>query len=118
MFRARSTTGSTPSRWAKLPPTTCSPDRPPPAPSPRFWSEQHHVKIQSLGQPLLGSRLHVAEGSAASHKLLALFTDPHPDGSERLIGAVGSDNTRRLLDYAALIGQNSMMEPSGPPASA
>jgi NADPH-dependent 2,4-dienoyl-CoA reductase/sulfur reductase-like enzyme len=74
-------------------------------PVPRFWSEQHGVKIQSLGLPTLpGTQLTVVEGDGRSRRLVATATTPGPHG-HRLTGVVTLDNPRRLLDYAPLIGR-------------
>ena len=78
------------------------------APVPRFWSEQHGLKIQSLGMPTLGSHVRVLEGTAASQRLVAGYTEPQADigggGPERLMGVVAFDHPVRLLDYAPLVG--------------
>lgn len=74
-------------------------------PVPRFWSEQHGVKIQSVGLPTLpGSELTVVAGSERSRRLVATATGPGPDG-HRLFGAIALDSPRALLDYAPLVGR-------------
>lgn len=89
------------------------------APVPRFWSEQHGVKIQSVGMPTLGSNVRVLEGTAASRRLVAAYTEPEPGavpGSpERLMGVVALDEPVRLLDYAPLVGTRVRLEPTSAP---
>ena len=97
------------------------------APVPRFWSEQHGVKIQSVGMPTLGSTVRVLEGTAASRRLVAAYTEPEPGvapgGPERLMGVVAFDEPVRLLDYAPLVGTLVSVDPARtalrePPAAA
>ena len=88
-------------------------------PVPRFWSEQHGVKIQSVGIPTLGSHVRVLEGTAASRQLIASYTEPEPGTQgpghpERLMGLVALDNAARLLDYAPLVGSLIATDPSVP----
>ena len=86
------------------------------APVPRFWSQQHGVKIQSVGMPTLGSHVRVLEGSAASRRLVASYTEPEqgapPGGPERLMGVVAFDDPVRLLDYAPLVGTLVTVDPA------
>lgn len=78
-------------------------------PIPRFWSEQHGVKIQSVGMPDLGHELRIIDGTPDQGPFLAAFTQP-PSGpgavGHRLMGVVGIDSARRLLDYTPLIGRD------------
>ena len=87
-------------------------------PVPRFWSEQHGVKIQSIGMPTLGSTVRVLEGTAASRRLVAAFTEPEPGAApgdpERLMGVVALDDAVRLLDYAPLVGTRVKPNPASP----
>ena len=73
-------------------------------PVPRFWSEQHGVKIQSAGSPHLGSELRLLEGTQQARKFVAGYLQPSPSG-ERLLGLVAFDSPRELLAYTPLIGQ-------------
>ena len=74
-------------------------------PVPRFWSEQHGVKIQSAGSPALGSELRLLEGTLESRKFVAGYLEP-TGTADRLMGLVAFDSPRELLTYAPLIGQN------------
>lgn len=72
-------------------------------PVPRFWSEQHGVKIQSVGMPALGPHIRIVEGSHTKRHFVATHTRPVPDG-ELLVGLVSFDDPRRLMAYTPLIG--------------
>ena len=65
-------------------------------PIPRFWSEQHGTKIQSIGMPRLGATVAVTEGTIAKRQLVATYTD----NTGRLVGAVAVNAPRSLLAYA------------------
>jgi len=71
---------------------------------PRFWSEQHGVKIQSVGAPGLGDIVRIVEGDPQKQRFVATYSQATPLG-ERLMGVVAFDDPRRLLEYAPLIGQ-------------
>ena len=73
-------------------------------PVPRFWSEQHGVKIQSAGSPSLGSDVQVLEGTLASRRFVAGYFTSTADG-RRLMGVVAFDSPRELLAYTPLVGQ-------------
>lgn len=73
-------------------------------PLPRFWSEQHGVKIQSVGAPELGSTLTIVRGSLQDHQFLAAFTRPGPRG-DTVTGLIAFDAPRALLEHAALVGR-------------
>ena len=64
------------------------------APIPRFWSEQHDVKIQSIGMPRLADRVVLAERDPRSHRTIATY-----HRGEEMIGVIAIDEPRRLLDY-------------------
>ena len=83
-------------------------------PVPRFWSEQHGVKIQSVGSPHLGSDVRILEGTLASQRFVAGYLAPTA-GRERLMGVVAFDSPRELLSYAPLVGQN-VLDPATPHA--
>jgi hypothetical protein len=75
------------------------------APIPRFWSHQHHTRVQSIGMPALGEDTHILHGTLATGRYVAGYTRLHPDtGQPVLIGAVGIDRPRTLLDYTNRIG--------------
>ncbi len=65
-------------------------------PIPRFWSEQHDIKIQSIGMPRLGTKVTIAEGSVTKRQLVATYTN----NTGRLIGAVAINAPRALIPYA------------------
>ena len=65
-------------------------------PIPRFWSEQHDTKIQSIGMPRLGTTVAIAEGSVAKRQLVATYTND----AGRLVGAVAINAPRALIPYA------------------
>ena len=73
-------------------------------PVPRFWSEQHGVKIQAVGSPGLGTDVRILEGTLASRRFVAGYLDATAT-SKRLMGVVAFDSPRELLAYAPLIGQ-------------
>lgn len=86
-------------------------------PVPRFWSEQHGVKIQSVGMPGLGHELRIVEGAPGKGSFVAAFTQPTTTTTtaaggvgHRLMGVIGFDAARRLLEYAPLIGQHVTVE--------
>lgn len=74
-------------------------------PVPRFWSEQHGIKIQSAGMPRLGTDVSIITGSVRSGRFLSAFTQPSGDG-DRLVGLIAFDAAQALLDYAPLIGES------------
>ena len=65
-------------------------------PIPRFWSEQHGTKIQSIGMPRLGTTITITEGSVAKRQLVATYTN----NVGRLVGAVAINAPRALIAYA------------------
>lgn len=69
-------------------------------PIPRFWSEQHGYRIQSVGRRDLGEHMVIAEGSTESRQFVATF---ERDGA--IIGAIGMDSPRRMIHYAELIDE-------------
>jgi len=69
-------------------------------PIPRFWSEQHDHRIQSVGRPELGDQLTITEGTLASRRFVATSTR---DGV--LVGAIGIDSPRRMIHFADLVDQ-------------
>ena len=67
-------------------------------PTPRFWSEQHGVKIQSVGIPALADDIKIVEGNAHNNRLIATATR-----AGQLVGAIAFDEPTRLLHYADLL---------------
>ena len=67
-------------------------------PVPRFWSEQHGVRIQAVGVPALADKIALAEGSLESRRLVAACLN-----GERLVGALGVDSPRAMLRYGELV---------------
>jgi len=65
-------------------------------PIPRFWSEQHDTKIQSIGMPRLGTTVTITEGSVTKRQLVATYTNT----TGRLVGAVAINAPRALIRYA------------------
>lgn len=77
------------------------PDRAEPfTPIPRFWSDQHGHRVQSVGMPDLGS-MTIAEGSTADRRFVATF-----DRDGRTVGAIAMDSPRRMIHYADVIAQD------------
>lgn len=68
------------------------------APLPRFWSEQHGMRIQAVGMPALADRITFAEGSLQSRRLVASCLQ-----GNRLVGAIGLDSPRAMLRYAQMV---------------
>ena len=64
------------------------------APIPRFWSEQHDIKIQSIGMPRLADRVTLTERDPRSHRTIATY-----HRGDDLVGVIAIDEPRRLLDY-------------------
>lgn len=75
------------------------------APIPRFWSEQHGVKIQSIGMPRLADTVHVTP-TRAGHRAIATY---HRHG--RLIGVIAIDEPKQLLAYTSQLA-NAVHDPA------
>jgi NADPH-dependent 2,4-dienoyl-CoA reductase/sulfur reductase-like enzyme len=81
-------------------------------PIPRFWTQQHDIKIQSLGMPALGHELRIIEGHPGNGGFIAAYTQPagSPNhDAHRLMGIVTVNACRRLPDYLPLIGRDVTM---------
>ena len=76
-------------------------------PVPRFWSEQHDLKIQSVGMPTAAATMAITEGSVAKRSFVATFTDDR----KRMLGAVAFNHARQLLRYTPLVGTAVSYEP-------
>lgn len=63
-------------------------------PVPRFWSEQHGLRIQAVGMPAVGTE-HVSldQASASERSLTGYLRDG------RLTGVIGFDRSVAVLDY-------------------
>jgi NADPH-dependent 2,4-dienoyl-CoA reductase/sulfur reductase-like enzyme len=73
-------------------------------PVPRFWSEQHGVRIQAAGIPGLGTEVEIVEGSLCSERFVARYTRPTSYGPQ-IVAAVAFDMPLRLLEYRDRIGR-------------
>ncbi|WP_051966531.1 FAD-dependent oxidoreductase [Kitasatospora mediocidica] len=78
-------------------------DAQPFAPVPRFWSEQHGMRLQAVGIPALGERMEIVEGSLRSERFVAAYHRDTPQGAQ-LVAAVAFDMPRELLAYRDRIG--------------
>ncbi len=75
-------------------------------PIPRFWSHQHHTRIQALGLPDLGTHMSVLAGSIAARRFVAGFARPPAEGAPPiLVGAIAIDAPRALLALRDRIGK-------------
>lgn len=72
-------------------------------PVPRFWSEQHGVRIQAAGVPALGDRVEVVEGSLESERFVALYVRDTAYGPQT-VAAVAFDMPLELLPYRDIVG--------------
>ncbi|KFU75657.1 NADPH-dependent 2,4-dienoyl-CoA reductase, sulfur reductase [Amycolatopsis lurida] len=64
-------------------------------PVPRFWSEQHGLRIQAAGMPAVGTeREPMDAGTPGGHSVTGYYRD----GS--LVGVIGFDNSTAVLNYA------------------
>jgi NADPH-dependent 2,4-dienoyl-CoA reductase/sulfur reductase-like enzyme len=68
-------------------------------PVPRFWTEQHGVRIQGTGRPGLADACIVSEGSVRDMSFVVTYTR-----QDIVVGAVGVNASRELLSYADMIG--------------
>ncbi len=68
-------------------------------PIPRFWSEQHGVRIQAVGVPTLGPEIAIVEGLLdTSRRAIVTFSD-----NGRLMGAVAINDPVELIEYARIL---------------
>lgn len=66
-------------------------------PVPRFWSEQHGVRIQAVGIPTLGRDVTIVDGLLeSSRRAVARFST-----DDRLMGVVAINDPVALIGYAA-----------------
>jgi NADPH-dependent 2,4-dienoyl-CoA reductase/sulfur reductase-like enzyme len=71
-------------------------------PIPRFWSEQHGVRIQSVGMPAIADRLELVEGQLESRTFVVagLLGD-------RVVGAIGFNSPRSMLRFTKIVGASN-----------
>jgi len=67
-------------------------------PIPRFWSEQHGVRVQSVGMPGIADRLVLVEGQLESRTFVAAGLR-----GDRIVGALGFNSPRSMLRLADII---------------
>lgn len=67
-------------------------------PIPRFWSEQHGVRIQSVGMPSIADRVELVRGAVADRSFVVACRR-----GDRLVGALGFDSPRAMLEMADLV---------------
>jgi 3-phenylpropionate/trans-cinnamate dioxygenase ferredoxin reductase subunit len=70
------------------------------APVPFVWSDQYDVKIQSVGRFNADDELHVAHGTLAERRFVALF-----GRAGRLVGALGFGRPRQVMQYRRMISE-------------
>jgi NADPH-dependent 2,4-dienoyl-CoA reductase/sulfur reductase-like enzyme len=76
---------------------------PPFRPIPRFWSEQHGIRIQAVGVPTLGPDVEFVDGFLErSRRALATFSD-----NEWLMGAIAINHPTALIDYSERLEQQA-----------
>lgn len=87
-------------------------------PTPRFWSEQHGVRLQAAGIPALGTETMRLAGKRGYHGVFGYRKDG------RLVGLVGWDSPRALLRWTAAlerqlvpVPEHVATEPSRPAAT-
>ena len=68
------------------------------APVPFVWSDQYDVKIQCVGRFSAEDELHVAHGTLAERRFVALF-----GRAGRLFGALGFSRPRQVMQYRRMI---------------
>ncbi|WP_162637669.1 FAD-dependent oxidoreductase [Streptomyces qinglanensis] len=74
------------------------------SPVPRFWSEQHGVRIQAVGMPGLGEEVDIVEGSLRSERFVARYSRRTAYGRQ-VVAAVAFDMPLELLRYRDTIGR-------------
>ncbi|MET9218139.1 FAD-dependent oxidoreductase [Streptomyces sp. NPDC003300] len=73
-------------------------------PVPRFWSEQHGIRIQAVGIPALGTDTEVMAGSMRSDRFLVRYSRQTAYGPQ-IVAAVAFDMPLELLRYRDQIGR-------------
>lgn len=73
-------------------------------PVPRFWSEQHGLRIQAAGMPVVGTRRDPLDAATpGGHSLTGYYRD------ENLVGVIGFDNSSAVLNYARTFVDNAQI---------
>jgi NADPH-dependent 2,4-dienoyl-CoA reductase/sulfur reductase-like enzyme len=72
---------------------------------PLFWSDQYDVKIHFTGSAQVGDEIHVAEGSVAERKFVALYAR-----AGRLVGALAFSRPRPLMACRRLLREKTSLE--------
>ena len=67
-------------------------------PIPRFWSEQHGVRIQSVGMPGIADRVELVQGQFESRTFVAACFR-----GDRVVGALGFNSPRSMLRFADIV---------------
>jgi NADPH-dependent 2,4-dienoyl-CoA reductase/sulfur reductase-like enzyme len=75
------------------------------APVPFVWSDQYDRKIQTVGVVSPDADLHVAHGTLADRQFVALFGQ-----RGRIVGALGFNRARNVMQYRKLISQRASWE--------
>ncbi|WIY03297.1 FAD/NAD(P)-binding oxidoreductase [Amycolatopsis mongoliensis] len=83
-------------------------------PVPRYWSEQHGVRIQVAGRPMLGSDTVLLESPVSGTRPITGFVS-----GGRLVGLVGLDSPAAVLHWTAELARQrpapSIVPPQRPP---
>ncbi len=78
------------------------------SPVPRFWSEQHGVRIQVAGRPMLGSDTVLLESPVPGTRPITGFVH-----NGKLIGLVGLDSPAAVLHWTAELARQHPAPPLG-----
>ena len=70
------------------------------APIPRFWSEQHGVRIQSVGMPGIADRVELVQGQLEGRTFVAACFR-----GDRIVGALGFNSPRSMLRFADIVDE-------------
>lgn len=73
-------------------------------PVPRFWSEQHGIRIQAVGSPALGTDTEVVVGSLRSERFVVRYSRQTAYG-QQIVAAVAFDMPLELLRFRDQIGR-------------
>jgi NADPH-dependent 2,4-dienoyl-CoA reductase/sulfur reductase-like enzyme len=83
-------------------------------PVPRYWSEQHGVRIQVAGRPMLGSDTVLLESPVPGTRPITGFVS-----GGRLVGLIGLDSPAAVLHWTAELARQhpapSIVPPQRPP---
>jgi NADPH-dependent 2,4-dienoyl-CoA reductase/sulfur reductase-like enzyme len=80
---------------------------PPFAPVPYFWSDQHGMKIQFVGETATGDEVSLIEGSFEEERFLVAY-----GRAGRLVAALGIRRPARVMAMQRLIGENAAFPPA------